>query len=146
MDEGDSLSIVFHTALDAMRFALISQEDLLTAEWPTALLQHPSGARDGLYAGLRVRMAVECGHASKFLNKSTNRLSYEGPAVQSCSDILKMVDDGGIVVTSTHVVQALQERFSHRLYELGQYHMQDLGTFDVPSGEGSVSLVQMMPV
>jgi hypothetical protein len=153
MDEGDSLSIVFHTALDAMRFSLSTQEDLMTADWPAELLEHPSGARDGLYAGLRVRMVVDVGHASKFLNKVTNRLSYDGEVVTSCKNMEKIVADGGVVIATTGVLQALQEKHSARLYELGSYHVQDIGDYETPADPnipddkpGIVSLVQVLPM
>jgi len=145
-DEGDSLSIVFHNAFDALRFALISQLDLQSHLWPEELYAHPSGERDGLYAGLRVRMAIALGNGKRAMNRVTNRLSYEGVVVDSCSVLLKAVEDGGIVVAASGVIQQLQERFAHRLYELGQHEVQDLGSFTLPGYLPSpVSLVQIMP-
>jgi len=149
MDECDSLSIVFHTALDAMRFGLISQEDLVGYEWSDALIEHPAAARDGLYAGLRVRFVCEVGHATKFLNPVTNRLSYDGEVVAACKWLEKNCEDGGVTIITTNVVQELQEKHGNRLYELGQYHMQDLGSFDMDKGEDGVdniALVQIMPM
>merc|ERR1719327_1797424 len=148
MDEGDSLSIVFHSSLDAMKFAIMSQEDLMECEWPEELYDHPSAAMDGLYKGLRVRMACAVGYGEKFMNKTTNRLSYTGPAVVNTAAILKAVVDGGIVVASAAVLQELHEKWPHRLYELGEIHVQDIGTFVLPKMEPAneaVGLVQVMP-
>ena len=145
MDEGDSLSVAFHDAFDAVRFCLISQGDLMALGWPDALYDHPSACRDGLYSGLRVRFAMDFGFGNKFLNQSTNRLSYEGDVVDSCSAIDHAVADGGVVVCSTKVLREMQEKWSHRLYELGPHFIQDLGTYKFANIEDPVALVQMLP-
>merc|ERR1711871_480591 len=143
MDEGDSITVVFHDAFDATRFCIITQGDLMTVSWPDALYNHPSASRDGLYSGLRVRMIMEFGFGNKFLNQVTNRLSYEGDLVESANAIAKAIDDGGIVVASNRVLRELQEKWSHRLYELGPHKIQDIGTFRFETGP--TPLVQIMP-
>jgi len=146
MDEGDSLSVAFHNSLDAMKFAMLSQTDLMNIDWPTELYDHPDGCKEGgIYCGLRVRMAVEVGFARKFLNKSTNRLSYDGDAVVSCNAILKAVDCGGIVVASTHCIENIKDKFSHREYEFGKVGVHDMGTFQFSELTKPLGLIQMMP-
>jgi len=145
MDEGDSISVAFHDAFDAARFCLITQGDLMTVSWPDALFNHPSASRDGLYSGLRVRMAIEHGFGTKFLNQVTNRLSYEGDVIDGANAVAKAVDDGGVVVGTSAVLRELQEKWSHRLYELGPHFIQDIGTFRFPGIETPIGLVQIMP-
>jgi len=145
-DEGDSLAVVFHDIFAATRFALVSQQDMMMAPWPEKLYSHPNGAREGtLWCGLRVRMAVDVGHSTKFLNKVTQRLNYRGQAPEQCAAILKAIEGGGIVVASTNSLQELNQKHSHRLYELGAYDIQDLGTYRFPKVEHSLSLIQIMP-
>jgi hypothetical protein len=59
--------------------------------------------------------------------------------------LLKAVDDGGIVVTTSDCLQQLQGSFSHRLYEFGDIHMQDVGTYKFENIEDSVPCIQIMP-
>merc|ERR1711871_1815760 len=147
MDEGDSLTIAFHNGFDAIKFALVSTIDLFNAEWPEELYDHPAAAKEeDLYAGLRVRMGVDVGFGNKFLNRVTNRISYNGEVVDGCTALLKAVDDGGIVVTTTKCIQQLQGSFSHRLYEYGDIHMQDVGTFKLEGVDEPVPCVQIMPL
>jgi len=146
MDEGDSLTIAFHNGFDAMKFCLVSQIDLMDAEWPEELYDHPAAAKeDDLYAGLRVRMGCDVGFGNKFLNRVTNRISYNGEVVDGCTALLKAVDDGGIVVTTTKCIQQLQGSFSHRLYEYGDIHMQDVGTYKMEGIDEPVPCIQIMP-
>lgn len=146
MDEGDSLTIAFHNGFDAVKFALVSTLDLFNAEWPEELYDHPAAAKeDDIYAGLRVRMGVDVGFGNKFLNRVTNRISYNGEVVDGCTALLKAVDDGGIVVTTTKCIQQLQGSFSHRLYEFGDIHMQDVGTYKMEGIDEPVPCIQIMP-
>lgn len=153
MDEGDSLSIVFHNVFDAMKFCNSTQEDLMLAPWDSQLLDHPKAAKEGtLWNGLRIRFACDTGNSAKFLNTATNRLSYKGDAVKHTLSIMHAVKGGGITVTSTNAMGELHQKFSHRLYELGNFHMQDLGTYELADFDeegvpepSQVSLVQVMP-
>jgi len=146
MDEGDSLSIVFHNAFDAMMFSMMSQKDLMTADWPEDLYQHDAGSKIGtLYSGLRIRMAIAVGFTNKFLNRSTNRLSYDGPAVEDCAAILKAVDAGGITVCSKETMEQLYGKYSHRLHELGPLTLIDIGKYQLPKMPAPTELIQIMP-
>lgn len=71
--EGDSFTVAFHDAFDAVAWALATQSALLSADWPAELMSHPKAhteyAVDSssdakgqlLFRGLRVRMAVSTG-------------------------------------------------------------------------------------
>merc|ERR1711968_99212 len=144
--EGDSISIVFHDALEAMKFCLSTQGDLMIAEWPEEIFEHKSAAKEGkLYSGLRVRMACHVGNGAKKMNQSTNRLNYDGPVVDECAAILKATDAGGVVVTSMNTLGDLQGKFSHKMSELGAFKIQDIGTYMLPGIEEPTGLIQMMP-
>merc|ERR1719164_32684 len=144
--EGDSMSLVFKDALEAMQFCLSAQTDLLLQQWPDDLLEHPSAPQEGkVYKGLRVTMATHVGNGSKKMNQSTNRLNYEGPVADECAAILKAVDGGGVVVVSMSVLGDLQGKFSHKISELGQFTIQDIGTYLLPACEEPIGLIQMMP-
>jgi len=157
MDEGDSLSIVFHNVFDATKFCLSSQEDLMLAPWAEELLTHPKACKEGTtWNGLRIRMALDVGNSSKYLNTATNRLAYKGDCVNHTLSIMHAVKGGGITVTSTNACQELHQKFSHRLYELGSFCIQDLGTYELAgfdtdadavdkSISNTVSLIQIMP-
>jgi len=145
-DEGDSLAVVFHDVFAAMKFALVTQQEMMTAEWPEKLFSHPNGIRQGTtWCGLRIRMALDTGHSTKFLNKVTNRLAYRGQGPEQCAAVLKAIEGGGIVVASTNALQELNLKYSHRLYELGTYEIQDLGTYAFDKLEDPVALIQIMP-
>lgn len=142
-DETDSLSLVFHSSFDAVRFCLVSQQDLMNSNWPMELDSHPSSAREDSYAGLRVRMAIDMGYGIRTLvNK---RLCFEGPVVESCKALVSAIEDGAVVVANTLVIDELQQRFSHKLFEIGEHTVQDLGAYDLPGQEKNYPLVQMLP-
>lgn len=146
MDEGDSLSIVFHNALDGLNFCLTTQQDLMLQNWQEELYNSKSAAKEGkLWCGLRVRMAIHCGNGVKFMNHSTNRLAYEGPVVEETAAILKAVDGGGIIVCSTSILGDLAGKYSHKTHELPDYAFQDIGDYLLPKVQDPVSLVQIMP-
>jgi len=144
--EGDSFSVAFHNSLDALKFATICQTDLMQVEWPAQLYEHPDGSKEGeLYNGLRVRMMVGVGNAKKTLNKETNLLDYDGEVVTACTAVLNAINDGGVVVASTECLQDLQGKFSHRIYELGKFEMQDMGMYSCPDIAEPIALIQAMP-
>jgi hypothetical protein len=39
--DGDSMTVAFHDAVDAVRWAAAAQEALLAHPWPARLLEHP---------------------------------------------------------------------------------------------------------
>jgi len=146
MDEGDSLSIVFHDGLAGLNYCLSTQQDLMLLQWAEELYEHKSGSKEGkLYCGLRVRMAVHVGNGVKELNHSTNRLTYEGPVVNETAQLLKAVDAGGIVIASMAAIRDVQTKFSHKVSELPEFLMQDIGTFLLPKVEDPMDCVQIMP-
>jgi len=136
-------TLVFHNAFDATKFAVDSQQELMKAEWPPALLDHPSGLKDSAWAGLRVKMAVNVGHANKTLK--AHSLWYSGPAIDTCTSVLNSMEMGGVVVMSTDTLGKLQGGFSHRLHELGEFTIEDIGRYQLDNVPEPLSLIQIGP-
>lgn len=71
--EGDSFTIAFHDAFDAVCWSLAMQQAMLKADWPEALLSHEKASTaysskadssrlgELLFRGLRVRVAISTG-------------------------------------------------------------------------------------
>eukprot|EP00877_Chromochloris_zofingiensis_P009839 jgi/Chrzof1/5108/Cz15g11210.t1 len=71
--EGDSFTVAFHDAFDAVAWSLHMQQAMLEAEWPEQLLYHDkactvyssdmdsSSPGQLLFRGLRVRVAINTG-------------------------------------------------------------------------------------
>merc|ERR1712072_532667 len=115
--------------------------------WDEDLYDHDDASRDleaGL-SGLSVRMSVNVGNASKFMNHATNRLSYTGEAIDDATAIINGVLDGGIVVVNLGVMEQLQIKFSHRVHEFGKIEMHDFGTWMLKGAEASMPLLQILP-
>lgn len=148
MDEGDSLTIAFHNSFEAIKFCMCSQEELMKLAWPEELYDHPSGAKDKeWWCGLRIRMAQFIGHGKKFLNATTNRISYSGPCLEGVAALLKAIEAGGIVVLSGDSLGEIQSKYNHRLNELpSEINVQDLGKYELPKMDQVLSLAQVMPV
>lgn len=90
-------------------------------------------------------MALHTGNGCKFMNLSTNRLAYEGPVVEETAAILKAVDGGGIVVTSVAAIDDLMKKHAHKVHELPEFRLQDVGDYLLPKVQEPVSLLQIMP-
>eukprot|EP00892_Ulva_mutabilis_P004658 jgi/Ulvmu1/2564/UM014_0015.1 len=88
--ERDAFIVAFHSATDAVEWAMAVQEGLMHVPWPEELLQRsvlPCAApveQHGrhIFRGLRVRMAMESGPlAEQGMGKLTGQLKAEGPFV-----------------------------------------------------------------
>lgn len=150
--DGEALSVVFHNPFDAVKFALTCQSDLMLESWPDKLKTHPSCQTEDGWSGLRIKMAMDTGHATKFMNAATNRPSYKGNVVKQTQAVLDAIGTGGVNVTTTTAIQDLHNQFSHRTHELGAFFVRDLGTYDLAgyfdenaSSDASVALIQVMP-
>jgi len=143
--EGDECTstMVFHNAFDATKYAVDSQQELMKAEWPPALLDHPSGLKDSVWSGLRIKMAVNVGFATKSLKNHS--LWYSGAAIETCEGLLNSMDMGGVIVMSTDTLGKLQGGFSHRLHELGEFTIEDIGRYQIENVPEQLSLIQLGP-
>ena len=71
MDEGDSLSIVFHNALEAVRFSLVSTEDLMAVAWHEDLVGHESAKRSQRHSPLQPPNATPLGAGRRLRQKES---------------------------------------------------------------------------
>ena len=85
--EGDAFIVAFHSATDAMKWAMAVQRGLMRLPWPAELLQEADLpcvatiqlAEHAVFRGLRVRMAMESGPLSRAgVGELTGRIQPEG--------------------------------------------------------------------
>ncbi|KAK9811314.1 hypothetical protein WJX72_001645 [[Myrmecia] bisecta] len=124
--EGDSFTLAFHDAVDAVCWCLHAQQGLLRARWPVKLALHPAAATvcisdlkpaaqgdqrgQVLFHGLRVRMAVHTGVPAKTkVHKMTNTTEYQGEVVRAL-ELMADLPAGGQVLLSTVTYQRIYGR------------------------------------
>ena len=103
---GDAFMVAFLEATDAVHFATRVQCDLLTAEWPDTLLEHPMCERkydpltcELLWSGIKVRIGVHCGPVDPQINPLTNRLDFFGNTVNKAARVEAQALGGGTCMT-----------------------------------------------
>ncbi|KAG2425877.1 hypothetical protein HYH02_014940 [Chlamydomonas schloesseri] len=114
-NEGDSFTLSFHDAVDAVNFCLKAQEKLMTVDWPKELVEHqrtatvtvgdvtsnPDAAGKGppLIAGLRVRMGINTGVPDDiFLHDLTDHVDYRGLEYDLAGEICDLAEGGQILM------------------------------------------------
>ncbi|KIY97406.1 adenylate cyclase [Monoraphidium neglectum] len=141
--EGDSFTVAFHDAFDAVSWALAMQQAMLEADWPEALLSHEKAAvvlsdlsdssRPGtlLFRGLRVRVAVSTGIPTVVQSHDlTSSLSYAGPVMDMASALSDLPAGGQILMGP-----ATFSSIAPRLAEMGVRLL--LAEPDAPVPEGA---------
>lgn len=109
--EGDSFTVAFHDALDAVAWALHVQEAMLEADWPEELLDQEkaglvySQKKDSsipdqlLFRGLRVRIAINTGiPAAVQRHHVTDTLEYHGQVMDLAAAIGELPAGGQILL------------------------------------------------
>jgi class 3 adenylate cyclase/tRNA A-37 threonylcarbamoyl transferase component Bud32 len=106
--------VVFGRPLDALRWCDEVQRELVTLEWPPALLgvlyarEEVAGVADGvLFRGPRVRMGAHHGPISRTRDPVSNRFEYFGAAVKVATE-LTLRAEGGHVLVSDAVISAVE--------------------------------------
>jgi class 3 adenylate cyclase len=109
--EGDAFMVSFKGVLDALRWCLTVQLQLLCADWPQEILDSNDGKEvygpsnlDGegntlLYRGLSIRMGLHCGTPVSELDPITRRMDYFGPMVNKTSRVCGAAEGGQILVS-----------------------------------------------
>eukprot|EP01062_Namystynia_karyoxenos_P035917 TRINITY_DN2619_c0_g1_i1.p1 TRINITY_DN2619_c0_g1~~TRINITY_DN2619_c0_g1_i1.p1 ORF type:complete len:1056 (+),score=253.65 TRINITY_DN2619_c0_g1_i1:97-3264(+) len=145
---GDAFMLAFTSAVDACRFALLSQERLLEREWPAELTEHPlcqpRAGSDGnlLWHGLRVRIGLHCGTARAELNELTGRFDFFGTTVNIAARVEGAVKRGGLNGVTAAV---LAELGADGLAQLGNPVVDSLGPRELKGIKEPVSLSTLMP-
>eukprot|EP00756_Hemistasia_phaeocysticola_P032824 Hpha_TRINITY_DN16432_c0_g4::TRINITY_DN16432_c0_g4_i3::g.162577::m.162577 len=108
---GDSLMLVFDSAVNAVMFGVEAQLQLATSEWPASLCKHHvcrrvEGRDDDvpLWNGLRVRMGINWGPAKPEKNLVTKRYDYLGSTVNTASRVIRALQSGGLTAVTQAVV------------------------------------------
>ena len=98
---GDAFFLAFHTANDALTFALALQEALREAPWRPDILALPEAKDCSLTSnrGLRVRMGIHFGPVTTRTNAVTGRIEYTGPTMDKAKQV-EGCADGGQILTS----------------------------------------------
>jgi class 3 adenylate cyclase len=128
--EGDAFLVSFHSAEDAVHFALLLQLEMMSIEWPEELFSHPACApvqdpRDQshlIYNGIRVRVGIHAGsdygddpNIACSRNHQTLRMDYSGRAINRCGRVQGLAPGGAIFVTS-EVIADLESTKSDLLW------------------------------
>lgn len=110
--EGDAFMVSFKSVLDALRWCMTAQLQLLKADWPQEILDSHDGQEvkgpvslnedaDNtlLYRGLSIRMGVHCGTPVSELDPITRRMDYFGPIVNKTARVCGAAEGGQILVS-----------------------------------------------
>lgn len=144
--QGDSFMLAFPSVLDAVRWCLVTQEALVLANWPEAILAEPEaaevrGPRGLLHRGLRVRMGVHVGEPECRVDPRTGRADYYGRMVNVAARVAEAGHGGQVLLTGEAWarVAGLHENSQ------GRISVRPLGEYRLKGIEAPVSLVQMLP-
>lgn len=133
--EGDAFMIAFGDPLSAAAFCLATQERLLDAPWPAALLaasdarEERSASGAVLYRGLRVRMGIHVGEPEPRVDPLTARMDYFGPHVNRAARVSGSAHGGQIVVSGdAHTAIEAKRRAlpDHEIVDLGSHFLKGL--------------------
>ena len=98
---GDSFMVSFPSVKDAVDFSLQTHENLNNANWPEELLDVSVAERskDGMWAGLCVRIGIHFGDVDIETNLVTGRKDYFGPTVNKASRLEAACIPGSVAVS-----------------------------------------------
>ena len=103
--EGDAFMVAFFNPIEAIRWCMACQLQLLKASWPLPLLELPAAAREkggngqDVFSGIRIRMGIHTGEPNCRRNPVTGRMDYFGPDVNKCARVSDSAHGGQVVMT-----------------------------------------------
>ena len=109
--EGDAFMVAFPTATSALLWCFSMQSHLLTAPWPTEILESINGQevldadQNVIFRGLSVRMGAHWGNPVCETDPVTRRMDYFGPMVNRAARISAIADGGQITVSSDFIAE-----------------------------------------
>eukprot|EP01062_Namystynia_karyoxenos_P039386 TRINITY_DN2863_c0_g2_i3.p1 TRINITY_DN2863_c0_g2~~TRINITY_DN2863_c0_g2_i3.p1 ORF type:complete len:885 (+),score=252.50 TRINITY_DN2863_c0_g2_i3:83-2656(+) len=153
---GDAFMLAFDSPVDACRFGIEAQRQLLAQQWPEDLLTHdlcvqrtadPDSATAAspsalLWSGLRVRIGINCGETRVQRNPVTGRCDYFGGTVNVAARVESAVKRGGLIGVTPAVLQALGAK---GLAELQHPAVVPLGTRELKGVREALELSCMLP-
>ncbi len=98
-----SFCMAFQETVHALQWCEEVQQELVKAEWPEALLEHPGAAEEWgdtddrvVFKGLRVRMGVHVGRPRLIRDPMSRKIEYMGPCVNIAARITAMTHGGQV--------------------------------------------------
>ena len=98
---GDAFMVAFGTVGSGLEFGLLAHENLLSADWPSALLDVPICARQKLWGGVTVRVGMNSGPVTIEENSLTKRIDYLGPTVNVAARLEAHCMPGAVCVSES---------------------------------------------
>eukprot|EP00002_Diphylleia_rotans_P028911 TRINITY_DN5847_c0_g1_i1.p1 TRINITY_DN5847_c0_g1~~TRINITY_DN5847_c0_g1_i1.p1 ORF type:complete len:2350 (+),score=427.40 TRINITY_DN5847_c0_g1_i1:170-7219(+) len=143
--EEDAFLVIFDSVFNAVNFCLNVQEMLMVVEWPETILNHQAACvvkheADLLFQGLRVKMGIFVGEATKRDDQLTGRADYDGPAVISSIRIGSLASGGQILTTNTVV-----EEINQSLHLVSNPIVRELGSTTVKGIAEPLMLYELTP-
>ncbi|MGZ3460986.1 MAG: ATP-binding protein, partial [Archangium sp.] len=144
--QGDSFMVAFGSAVEAVRWCLEAQRELLCAPWPPELLGEPDAAEQvgpqgmAVHRGLRVRMGVHLGEPECRVDERTGQADYFGRMVNVAARVASAGHGGQVLVSA-----AAWARVEGALEALGGPVVRPLGDDHLKGLEEAVSLVELVP-
>jgi class 3 adenylate cyclase len=148
--EGDAFMVAFKEPIDALKWAMQAQLELLGANWPEELLdgrvESSAEMRDSsgnlLYRGLRVRMGMHLGSPFCKLDPRTGRMDYFGPMVNRSARVSGKAQ-GGQVVMSQRMQMEVKDQLDNIEIPVS---MELVGEFTLKGLDTPESIYQLLPV
>ena len=104
--EGDAFMAAFGSSVDAARYCIAVQKELLLVKWPKQIYSNlAAGVQDDdsghvIWKGVRVRMGFHTGEPADKENPVTNRTDYFGRDVNYAARVSGIGDGGQILISS----------------------------------------------
>jgi adenylate cyclase len=144
--EGDAFMVAFSSVSLALKWCMAVQVELLSADWPSEILQSPLCAPvcggDGvvvLYRGLSVRMGIHYGEMEGEVDAVTGRTDYNGVPVIIASRISSKALGGQLLASEVTYRQYLAEGAEEGIQFI------DIGDFKLKGIEASEHLYAVYP-
>ncbi len=98
-----SFCMAFQETIHAVEWCEEVQQELVKAEWPEALLEHPGASEEWgdtddrvIFKGLRVRMGVHVGKPRVVNDPTSRKIEYMGPCVNIAARITALTHSGQV--------------------------------------------------
>ncbi|AGD92983.1 putative serine/threonine-protein kinase/receptor [Megavirus lba] len=111
-----SFCVIFSDTKNAIEFAINIQTNMLRADWPEKLLEHPSACEELdhndaiIYRGPRVRIGINSGPVKVVQDNVVNRYYYTGPSINIVKEIT-LTTHGGQILISDPVRQYIGDAY-----------------------------------
>ncbi len=100
-----SFCMIFQHTVNALEWCQDVQQELVKAEWPESLLEHPGASEEWgdtddrvIYKGPRVRMGVHVGNPKLLRDPMTRKVDYIGPCVNIAARITALAHGGQVML------------------------------------------------